>query len=110
MHGKHIRVSPSSPQWQRKLELPLRIILSVVNTHPDYTAGGSKMTILWKTLTVMAQKDDDEFDQDAKAWARLFYFQDKGDFVGRLEVVPELARLMESPPTEVGEAAESLWT
>ncbi|CAE7638595.1 hypothetical protein AK812_SmicGene37517 [Symbiodinium microadriaticum] len=100
VHGKHIRVSPSSPQWQRKLELPLRIILSVINTHPDYTAGGNKMTILWKTLTVMAPKDDDEFDQDAKAWARLFYFQDKGDFVGRLEVVPELARLMESPPTE----------
>ena len=110
VHGKHIRVSPSSPQWQRKLELPLRIILSVINSHPDYTAGGNKMTILRKTLTVMAPKDDDDFDQDAKAWARLFYFQDKGDFVGRLEVVPELARLMESPPTEVGEGSESLWT
>ena len=48
VHGKHIRVSPSSPQWQRKLELPLRIILSVINSHPDYTAGGNKMTILWK--------------------------------------------------------------
>ncbi|CAE7580516.1 unnamed protein product [Symbiodinium necroappetens] len=76
------------------LELPLRIILSMIDNHPDYTAGGNKMTILCKTLTVMAPKDDDEFDPDAKVWARLFCFQDRGDFVGRLEVVPELARLM----------------
>ena len=101
VHGKHIRVSPSSPQWQRKLELPLRIILSMIDNHPDYT-GGNKMTILWKTLTVMAPKDDDEFDLDAKVWARLFCFQDRGDFVGRLEGVPELARLMESPPQRWG--------
>ena len=28
LHGKHIKVAPSSPQWQRKLEAPLRVVLS----------------------------------------------------------------------------------
>ena len=32
--NKHVRVSPSSPQWQRKLEAPLRVILACLNEHP----------------------------------------------------------------------------
>ena len=29
--NKHLRVAPCSPQWQRKLESPLRVVLSCVN-------------------------------------------------------------------------------
>ena len=45
--GKHIRVSPSSPQWQRKLEAPIRVLLQVLNKHADHT--GKSLVILWKT-------------------------------------------------------------
>ena len=47
----HIRTSPASPQWQRKLELPLRIVLACINA-TDHTAT-TRLTVLWKTLTIM---------------------------------------------------------
>ena len=49
--GKHARISPCSPQWQRKLECPLRALISVLNQHAEYT--GQSLVILWKTLTLM---------------------------------------------------------
>ena len=52
--GRHIKVAPCSPQWQRKLEM------SCVNSHPDHNAQ-SRLTILWKTLTLMEPVDGDEF-------------------------------------------------
>ena len=106
--NKHIRATPASPQWQRKLELPLRIILACINKHPDHTAT-SRMTILWKTMTVMAPSANDDWNPDVVAWARLFYYQDGANFVGRLEVVPELAKIMESPTSETGGEANNLW-
>ena len=33
--GRHIRVSPCAPQWQRKLESPLRVLIAVCNAHED---------------------------------------------------------------------------
>ena len=72
--NKHIRATPASPQWQRKLELPLRIILSCINKHPDHTAT-SRMTILWKTMTIMQPSADDDWNPDVVAWARLFYYR-----------------------------------
>ena len=83
--GHHIKVAPCSPQWQRKLESPLRVLLSCVNSHPDHNAQ-IRLTILWKTLTLMEPVDGDEF-KAVKAWARLFYFEENGEFQGRLEVV-----------------------
>ena len=51
LHGKHIKVAPSSPQWQRKLEAPPRVVLSCINSHPDHNSS-SRLTMLWKTLTL----------------------------------------------------------
>ena len=42
----HIRTTPASPQWQRKLELPLRIILACINASTDHTAT-TRLTVLW---------------------------------------------------------------
>ena len=72
---KHVRVSPSSPQWQRKLEAPLRVILACLNEHSEF--HGKAFTILWKTLTIMAPSEERSFQPDALAWARLHYFEER---------------------------------
>ena len=92
-----IRTSPASPQWQRKLELPLRIVLACINASTDHTAT-TRLTVLWKTLTIMQPQADDDFHEDCIAWARLFYFQENDKFIGQLEVVEDLAKIMEAPP------------
>ena len=109
--GKHIRVSPSSPQWQRKLEAPIRVLLQVLNKHQDHT--GKSLTILWKTLTLMEPSSDRGFNGDAVAWARLFYAEVEGTFRGRLEITPPMNQAMKAPATEVrteGENDPDLWT
>ena len=57
----------------------------------------------------MAPQQDDSFKEDMKAWARLFYFEENGEFQGRLEVVKELHTLMQSPPTETTTQDPNLW-
>ncbi|CAE7869975.1 unnamed protein product [Symbiodinium microadriaticum] len=108
IHGKHVKVSPSSPQWQRKLESPLRVLLACINAHPDHNAT-SRLTILWKTLTLLEPKQDSEFHEDVKAWARLFYSEINGRFSGRLEIVADLQAIVMSPPSEAGSTEDSLW-
>ena len=109
--GKHIRVSPSSPQWQCKLEAPIRVLLQVLNKHQDHT--GKSLTILWKTLTLMEPSSDRGFNGDAVAWARLFYAEVEGTFRGCLEIAPPMNQAMKAPATEVrteGENDPDLWT
>ena len=106
--GRHIRVSPYAPQWQRKLESPLRVLIAVCNSHPD--CANKRLTILWKSLTLMAPSDSPDFDPDCVAWARLFYEEYEGTFRGRLEVSPEMSRIMMSGPSVVDSREESLWT
>ena len=108
IHGHHIKVAPASPQWQRKLEAPLRVLLSYINSHADHHSQ-SKLTILWKTPTLLEPKQGDDFKEDIQAWARLFYYEEDGQFVGRLEVVKELMTIMESPPTETTTQEPNLW-
>ena len=72
-HGVHIRVSPCSPQWQRKLEAPIRVLLSCINSHPDFQTTPPSIFVLWKTLALMAPTAQRGFQEDAIAWARLFY-------------------------------------
>ena len=103
-----MKVAPCSPQWQRKLEAPLRVILNCVNKHPDHPAT-SKLTILWKTVTLMCPQQDAEIHEDATAWARLHYGQEGGKFIGRLEVVQELFSIMQGQPSEVGSTNTTLW-
>ncbi|CAE7037861.1 unnamed protein product [Symbiodinium sp. CCMP2592] len=109
VHGKHVRVAPSSPQWQRKLEAPLRIVMGCINKHPDHAAQ-TKLTILWKSLTIMAPQQDNEFHADATAWARLFYSQSEGTFQGRLEVVPELSAILSTKPPLPDSEEPTLWS
>ena len=105
--GRHVKVSPCAPQWQRKLEAPLRVVLSAVNAHEDWQ--GMTLTILWKSLTVMKPSQERDFIPDHTAWARLFYEEKEGVFRGRLEVAQELANLLLSPGS-AGSGEESLWS
>ena len=57
--NRHARVSPCTPQWQRKLEMPLRVLIQALNNHPETT--GKRLVILWKTLTIMAPTENRDF-------------------------------------------------
>ena len=105
--NKHVRVSPSSPQWQRKLEAPLRVILACLNEHSEF--HGKAFTILWKTLTIMAPSEERSFQPDALAWARLHYFEEHGEFKGRLEITPPLMQVLQSTPEDVEATDATLW-
>ena len=105
--GRHVRVSPCAPQWQRKLEAPIRVLIAAVNAFPE--CENKKLLILWKSLTLMAPVDSPDFHPDLTAWARLFYDKKNGTFVGRLEVNPELSRILQSPAQNVGSKDETLW-
>ena len=107
MGGKHIRVTAATPQFQRKLEAPLRVLIQVCNAHQDTTE--KRLTILWKSLTLMAPSSSPDFDHDATAWARLFYEEHEGSFKGRLEVSPEMSAIMMSPPQNPENKEETLW-
>ena len=100
-------VSPSSPQWQRKLEAPLRVILACLNEHSEF--HGKAFTILWKTLTIMAPSEERSFQPDALAWARLHYFEEHGEFKGRLEITPPLMQVLQSTPEDVEATDATLW-
>ncbi|OLQ07056.1 hypothetical protein AK812_SmicGene9603 [Symbiodinium microadriaticum] len=109
-HGSHIRCSPCSPQWQRKLEAPIRVILSVINKHPDFADQNAKnIFVLWKTLTVMKPCEKREFQEDHIAWARLFYSAESGEFRGRLELHQDLYQLCMSGPDNVHAEESTLW-
>ena len=107
--GHHIRVSPSSPQWQRKLEAPLRVIISAINEHPEHQ--DSSLVILWKTLTLMApmSKAERQFKPDATAWARLYYHEVNGEFRARLEMTQELFSVLQTTPLDKNATEETLW-
>ena len=108
LHGKHIKEAPSSPQWQRKLEAPLRVVLGCIKSHPDHNSS-SRLTILWKTLTIFSPVQDADFHEDITAWARLHYYQSEGEFRGRLEMVQELRDILEGRPIDQSNTEETLW-
>ena len=103
--GKHVRVSPCSPQWQRKLESPLRVLINLLNNDEEHS--GMSLVLLWKTLTLMAPTKDRDFKPDHTAWARLFYIESSGHFRGRLEITPQLKAVMGKPPVNVGEEPDA---
>ena len=107
--GFHIRCTPSSPQFQRKLELPVRAILFMLNKHAEMkSTPPSPMLILWRTLTLMHPDCGREFDERATAWARMIYFTQNGEFRGRLEITADLADIVKAKPPEDAEEA-TLW-
>ena len=104
--GFHIKCTPSSPQFQRKLELPLRVILYMLNKYAELQGKTPEpLLILWRTLTIMAPTSVTDFDAQAKAMARMMYYEEQGMFKGRLEVTNALADIIRSkPPDGVEEA------
>ena len=109
MRGHHIKVVPNSPQWQRKLESPLRVILAAMNS-ADHNPDNKKFIILWKSLTIMEPMEQNaDFKEDARAWARIHYQNKDGEFEGRMEIVPELSRILFSGPENVDAKEETRW-
>ena len=107
--GHHVKIAPCSPQWQRKLESPLRVILACINSSPDHNSG-MKITVLWKTLTLLQPMEGQDFKDDIVAWARLFYFEDQGEFKGRLEITRDLEKILMAAPTETTTLETTLWS
>ena len=109
MRGHHVKVVPNSPQWQRKTESPLRVILAAMNS-ADHNPDNKKFIILWKSLTIMEPMEQNaDFKEDARAWARIHYQNKDGEFEGRMEIVPELSRILFSGPENVDAKEETLW-
>ena len=104
--GRHIRATPCSPQCQRKLEIPIRVLLSLINE--SKLLESSQVVILWKTLTIMAPQTVRAFDPQAVACARLHYFEKDGVFRARLEIADSLRAACEATPPE-GSAETCMW-
>lgn len=105
--NKHIRCTPSSPQFQRKLESPLRVVLQVLNQDPHHP--NPQLTILWKTLTVMDPQTNRDFEPQMTACCRLHYVQTDGTLQGRLEVTPSLLELMNTKSTRGDAEDQTIW-
>ena len=58
----------------------------------------------------MAPTDSPDFDHTAVAWARLCYEESEGTFKGRLEVSPDMSRIMMSGPSTVDSKEDNLWS
>ena len=92
VQGFHIRSTPSSPQFQRKLELPIRVVLFLLNKDAEMKATTPEpLSILWRTLTIMSPSSTGDFDPQAKALARMHYYEQEGAFKGRLEITKDMA-------------------
>ena len=84
--GYHVKVAPCSPQWQRKLESPLGVLLSCVNAHADHNSG-SRLTILWKTLTLLEPTQDDSFKEDIVAYLNWSTLTIRSDSLWSINVI-----------------------
>ena len=96
--GHHIRVSPSTPQFQRKLEIPVRVLLHLINNTNVFPE--KQVVILWRTLTIMSPQMHRQFDAEATACARVHYFEADGKFQALLEVDEKLAAAMQATPPQ----------
>ena len=104
--GRHVRVTPATPQFQRKLEVAIRVLLSLINE--SETLESNQVVVLWKTLTIMKPQQAREFDEQAEAVARMHYYSSEGILRGRLEVTPELAAAMKAQP-KAGATEPDCW-
>ncbi|CAE7422961.1 Kidins220 [Symbiodinium sp. CCMP2592] len=110
--GFHIRATPASPQFQRKLELPVRVLLKAMNKWAEtQTNPPTQMIILWRTLTVMEPSENREWNEQIRAAARMIYFEKDGVFQGRLEITRDVHTIIQSklskPPPPALE--DTLW-
>ena len=104
--GKFIRATPCSPQFQRKLEIPIRVLLSLINE--SEVLENSQVVVLWKTLTIMEPQASREFNPQARACARMHYYEQDGELRGYLETTPPVTKaLLSKPPA--GALEEDCW-
>ncbi|OLQ08497.1 hypothetical protein AK812_SmicGene7976 [Symbiodinium microadriaticum] len=106
VRGRHVRATPCSPQFQRKLETPIRVLLALINESD--VLEHSQVVVLWKTLTIMSPQATRQFDEQATAAARLFYFEEKGSFKARLEMGPEIFEACSATPP-AGSEEPNMW-
>ena len=67
----HIRATPSSPQFQRKLEIPIRVLLQALNLKEE--TEPRQVVILWNAYGDVSPNGA-RLDEQATACARLHYF------------------------------------
>ena len=115
--GVHIKLNAATPQFQRKLEAPLRAFLRVVNECEGLADGERACTILWQSLTVMQPQTHKEFDHTALPMFRMeFHHKETGEVSCTIrltkeaydicrEAIPERDR----KPDDAIEAGATLW-
>ena len=106
LKGKYVRATPCSPMFQRKMEVPIRVLIALINE--SELLENKQVTILWKTLTIMQPQANRDFDPQAQAFARTHYFEEAGELKGFLEVVPELSKAMKATPP-IGATEPNCW-
>ena len=86
--GKHLQVLFSTPQFQRKLEAPIRVLMRALN----HTAAfkDTNMIPLWKSLTLMWPSDSRDFQEDARACASVEYYEEAGGLHCRLHIAKDI--------------------
>ncbi|OLP92479.1 hypothetical protein AK812_SmicGene25715 [Symbiodinium microadriaticum] len=95
-----------------------QVFLNVLQVDPATPPSGSqwstitiltfKVVVLWKTLTIMSPQATRQFDEQATAAARLFYFEEKGSFKARLEMGPEIFEACSATPP-AGSEEPNMW-
>ncbi len=103
-----LRVTPSSPLYQRKKEGLLRCFMSAINTHPDYAS--KDLIPLWHTLTLMEPQDEKGYDDTAEAWLRISFIRARstGELVAQCTMTKVLHDIISHVP-EGSSTGESLW-
>jgi hypothetical protein len=103
-----LRVTPSSPLYQRKKEGLLRVFIKAINSHPDYQS--LDLTPLWHTLTLMEPQAARGYDSEALAWLKITFERARstGELVAQCTMIMELHKIISHVPQEAGEDGESL--
>ena len=102
-----IRTAPSSPDFQRQLEVPLRTVHRLLNTKFDKM----QFVTLWKSLTVMYPQHKAAYDEEHKAIFKLEYVAHPttGDVIANIHCTTELAQYMNLKAPPPSQDAQSLW-
>ena len=100
--GQHVQVLYSTPQYQRKLEVPIRVLMKALNNIAQYE--DCNMVPLWKSLTLMFPTDNKELDENARACAHVEYKDEQGELTCILHIAKEVhGFLLQEHPTTLHE-------
>ena len=86
--GKHLITLFSTPQYQRKLEAPLRVLMRALNNTASYK--DHNMVPLWKSLTLMTPRESKDFQEDATACASFCYVHKEGRLTCVIHIVNDV--------------------